>query len=850
VKDFLKHLLSAWTWRMAWRDSRTNRGRLLLFSSSIVLGVAALAASGSLGKNLERAVDEQAKTLLGADLALSSRQPFSGAEEQLLTSLGGRQAREISFSSMIYFPNGGGARLVQARALGGPFPFYGRLETEPAAAAEQFRLGQGALVEENLLIQFGAKVGDNIRLGKLTLPVIGVLKKVPGESAAMAVIAPRVYLPMSGLAQTGLLNGGGLARYRVFFQFPPGVDAGKMVAANQARLDHFRLGVETVETHKRDLGRAIDNQYHFLNLCCLIPLLLSGIGVAAAMHVHVKQKLGTVAVLRCLGGSIGQTFAIYAGQGMALGLIGALAGSALGMAVPAMLPGAMEDFIPFTFQYQTAWLAVGVAAGVGFVLCLLFALLPLLEVRRVPPLAALRRAYESTKARRDPLRWVIGGCLAAGVVAFALGQERDWRIALGFCVGLAAAFAVLAGTAKALVFLTRRFLSPTLPFTLRQGLANLHRPNNRTMLLLLSLGLGVFLIVTIQMLQHTLATELIVSGGTKQPNAVLFDIQPGQKKAVAELVRSMHLPVLDELPIVTMRLSSIKGRSIESLLADKQSHIPSWVLRREYRSTYTDHLRDTEKVIAGRWIGQAANSTNAAPISVEKDIARDLQVGLGDEIVFDVQGAPVTGRVASLREVNWRRVQPNFFVLFPPGVLEGAPHMNVLVTRVASSAQSALLQRAVVRDFPNVSVIDLTLILQTLDAILGKVSFVIQFMALFIVLTGILVLAGALVSGHFQRVQETVLLRTLGASRRQIHRILAVEYLSLGLLAAATGSLLALAAVWALAAFVFHVHFVPMAAPLLCAWVATPALTAGLGLLMSRGILNQPPLAALRNEEG
>ncbi len=835
---------------MAWRDSRTNRGRLLLFSSSIVLGVAALAAIGSLGKNLERAVEEQAKTLLGADLALSSRQPFSGAEEQLLTSLGGRQAREISFSTMIYFPGGGGARLVQARALSGPFPFYGRLETEPAAAEEQFRLGQGALVEENLLIQFGAKAGDKIRLGKLTLPVIGVLKKVPGESAALAVIAPRVYLPMSGLAQTGLLTGGGLARYRVFFQFPPGADAGKIVAANQPRLDHFRLGVETVETRKRELGRAMDNLYHFLNLSGLAALLLGGIGVASAIHVHVKQKLGTVAILRCLGGSIGQTFAIYAGQGMALGLLGALGGSALGVAAQAAAAGAVADFIPFTFQFQTSWPAVGRAAGVGFGVCLLFALLPLLEVRRVSPLAALRRAYESPGVRRDPLRWLAGGCLAAGIAAFALGQGRDWRVGLGFCGGLAAAFAVLAGTAKALVFLVRRFLSPTLPFTFRQGLANLHRPDNRTLLLLLSLGLGVFLIVTIQMLQHTLATELIVSGGTNQPNAVLFDIQPDQKKAAAALVRSMHLPVLDELPIVTMRLSSIKGRGIESLLADKQSHIPSWVLRREYRSTYTDHLRDAEKVIAGRWIGQAGHSTGAAPISVEKDIARDLQVGLGDEIVFDVQGVPVAGRVASLREVNWRRMQPNFFVLFPPGVLESAPNMNVLVTRVASSAQSALLQRKVVQAFPNISVIDLTLILQTLDAILGKVAFVIQFMALFTVLTGILVLAGALVSGHYQRVQESVLLRTLGASRRQIHRILAVEYLSLGALAAATGILLALAAVWAMAAFVFHVHFAPRAAPLLCALVATPALTAGLGLLMSRGILSQPPLVTLRNEEG
>ena len=416
------------------------------------------------------------------------------------------------------------------------------------------------------------------------------------------------------------------------------------------------------------------------------------------------------------------------------------------------------------------------------------------------------------------------------------------------------AFAVLGATAKALIFTVRKFLSPALPFTFRQGLANLHRPNNRTLLLLLSLGLGVFLIVTVHLLQHTLATELIPSTGVRQANAVLFDIQPSQEKGVADLVRSMRLPVLDEVPIVTMRLSSIKGRSIESLLADhakdKTNRIPSWVLRREYRSTYTDHLRDAEKVVAGQWNGQAAPSNGPAPISVEKGIAKDWRAGLGDEIVFDVQGVTVTGRIASLREVNWRRMQPNFFVLFPPGVLESAPSMNVLLTRVESSAQSALLQRAVVRGFPNVSVIDLTLILQTLDSILGKLSLAIQFMALFTVLTGVLVLAGALAGGHFQRVRESVLLRTLGASGRQIRQILAVEYLSVGLLAAVMGSLLALGAVWALAAFVFHVRFVPIAAPLLCAFLATPVLTAGLGMFMSRGILRQPPLETLRNEGG
>jgi len=831
---------------MAWRDSRSSRGRLLLFSLSIVLGVAALAAIGSLGKNLERAVEEQAKTLLGADLAISSRQPFSSDEEKLLTSLGGRQVREVSFSSMIYFPAGGGTRLVQVRGLSGPFPFYGRLETEPPSAADQFRVGHGALVEVNLLIQFGAKVGDKIRLGTLTLPVIGELKKVPGESAAVAVISPRVYLPMQDLVRTGLLDQGGLVRYRVFFQFPPGTDVEKMVAAIQPRLDHFHFGAETVETRKRDLGQAMDNLYHFLNLTALIALLLGGIGVASAVHVHVQQKLGTVAILRCLGGSISQTFAIYLAQGVALGLMGALCGAALGVMVQTALPRMLADFIPFAFRFQTSWLAIGRAAGMGFCLSFLFSLLPLLTVRRVSPLAALRLAYENAAQRPDPLRWIVGACLAGGIVVFAISQSRDWRVGLGFAAGLAAVFALLAGMARLLVFLAQQFAGPALPFTLRQGLASLHRPHNRTQLLLLSLGLGVFLILTIRLMQQTLTTELMVSDGVNQPNAVLFDIQPSQAGAAAQLVRSLQLPVLDELPIVTMRLSSVRGRTIESLLADKESHVPAWMLRREYRSTYTDHLREAEKIVAGRWIPQADNSTNAVPVSVESGMAKDLRIGLGDEIVFDVQGVPVTTRVASLREVSWRRMQPNFFVLFPLGVLESAPKMDVLVTRVRSSAQSAQLQRRVVQAFPNVSVIDLTLVLQTLNSILGKVSFVIQFMALFTVLTGIIVLASALVSGHFQRVQESVLLRTLGASRRQILCIVAVEYLSLGLLAALTGSLLALAGAWAMSAFVFHVHFVPAAGPLVCVLLGTPALTTLVGLGMSRGILNQPPLVILR----
>jgi putative ABC transport system permease protein len=846
MKSLLQSFLSPWTWRMAWRDSRTSRGRLLLFSASIVLGVAALAAIGSLGKNLEFAVEEQARTLLGADLSISSRRPFTPEEESFLQGLGGEQSREISFSSMIYFPGSGGTRLVQVRALNGGFPFYGRLETEPPEGATAFRLGKGALVEQALLIEFGAKVGDNFRLGNLTLPVAGDLRKVPGESAALAVVSPRVYLPMDDLPRTSLLGQTSLAQYKIFFHFPAQTAVEPIVARIAPQLDKFRLDYDTVEKRKRNLGRTMDNLYHFLNLTGLTALLLGGLGVAGGIQGHVKQKLRTVAVLRCLGGGVGPVFAIYLAQGVVLGLAGAALGAGLGLAVQSALPRVLADFIPFTFQVRPAWAALGFAAGTGFLVCLLFALLPLLAVRRVSPWVALRVAFESA-ARPDPLRWAIVAGLAAMVLGFGLTQGRNWRASLGFVGGLAVVILLLFATARGLAALARKLTVARLPFVVRQGLANLHRPDNRTPLLMLSLGLGAFLLVGIYLVQHTLLSDLVVPGAGNA-NAALFDIQADQKEAVAKMIRALGLPVLDELPIVTMRLGSINGRTVEALLAARDTNAaPAWPLRREYRSTYSDHLRDAEKITAGKWFPQAANS-GAAPVSVEEGIAKELHLALGDEIVFDVQGVPVRTVVASLREVNWRRAEPNFFMLFPRGVLEDAPSMNVLVTRVDSPSQSALMQRSVVNAFPNVSVIDLTLILQTLDAIIGKVTFVIRFMALFTVLTGILVMIGALVSGHFQRVQECVLLRTLGASGGQIFRILTVEYLAVGLLASAAGVLLALAAAWALAAFVFEIPFAPRVWPLLAALAAVPALTLATGLLLSRGILNQPPLAVLRAE--
>jgi putative ABC transport system permease protein len=555
---------------MAWRDTRTSRGRLLLFSISIVLGVAGLAANGSLGKNLEQAVAEQSKTLLGADLSISSRRSFTAEEENFLNSLGGLQARETSFSSMLYFVAGGGTRLVSARALSGGFPFYGRLEADPPQSVAEFRQGRGALVEQDLLFQFGAKVGDNIRLGKLSIPVVGALRKVPGETAALATVSPRVYFPMDDLPATGLLGTGSLAQYKVFFQFPAGTNVEQLVTRITPQLDKFRLDSDTVQKRQRNLGRALDNFYDFLNLSSLAVLMLGGVGVAGGIHGHVKQKLSTVAVLRCLGGGVGPVFAVYLAQGIVLGLVGAALGACVGLVVPSALPGLLGNFMPINVNFRPAWFALARAAGIGFVVCLLFCFLPLLAVRRVSPWVALRVSFEPA-ARPDPLRRVIFALLAAIVLGFALTQGPHWRAAFGFVGGIAVVFLLLAATARGLTALARKLTKLNLPFVVRQGLSNLHRPDNRTQLLLLSLGLGAFLLVGIFLVQHTLMSDLVVPGAGNA-NAVLFDIQADQKESAAKLIRSLGLPVLDELPIITMRIDSINGRSVESLLVGRDSN--------------------------------------------------------------------------------------------------------------------------------------------------------------------------------------------------------------------------------------------------------------------------------------
>ncbi len=816
-----------------------------------MLGIAALVSIGSFRRSLAQAIDEQARTLLGADLVISSSRPFRAEEEQFLHSLGEPQAREVRFTTMAYFPASNGTRLVHLRALGGDFPFYGTMETTPSIAAREFRDGLRAIADESLLFQFRVRVGDQIKIGDLQFTIAGALKKVPGDASAGASFAPRVYIPLQNLEGTHLIRPGSVVRYRAYVKFPAKINAAQRIATLAPQIQHFGLEFDTVEKRKKDLGEALENLYRFLNLVAFISLLLGAVGVASAIQAHLRQKIGTAAILRCLGSSAGTTVFIYLLQAAAMGLAGAIAGAGLGLLIQASLPRALQSFLPLTIPTTIFWQPILRGMLIGFAVCVLFALPPLLKFRRISPLLVLRASVESEfpSARRDPVVWLIYALIAAAVTAFAIYQAETWKRGLLFAAALGLAIAIFAGAAKLVMIGLRKWFPHRASFALRQGLANLYRPDNRTLLLTVSLGLGTFLLLNLYLTRDVLLTQFSSIDRGDRPNIFLFDIQSDQKEPVEALVRSLHYPIIQEAPIVTMRLAEIKGRKTSDILADPQHKIPDWELEREYRSTYREQLSETEKITDGRWIGRIDYKPgDIVPISLDREIAKDFEAKIGDALVFDVQGVPIKTRIASLREVDWKRFQTNFFVVFPAGVLESAPGFHVLVSRVPTPADSARLQNGIVAKFPNVAALDLSSVIQTVEGILNKVALVIRIMSLFTVGAGLIVLASTISSGRYQRLKESILLRTLGASRAQIRKILCAEYFFLGVLASVTGIFLALLSSWALAIFVFKLAYAPSIGPLLTAAIAVPALTVLIGLAASRGVGNAPPLAILRAE--
>ena len=846
----MKSLFRGWIWKLALRDARRGLKPLLLSMSCVVLGVMSVVVAFSFRDNVQSSVRAQSKSLLGADLAIESRQPFAEDDEALIRSLGGDQSRQIAFSSMAYFPGSGRSRLVQVRSITGNFPYYGALETEPATAVGELHQGANALVDENLMLQLDGRVGDRVRIGEQDFRVAGKLRKIPAESLAFSLISARIYVPMRDLDQSQLVQRGSLVRHRVYFKFDSDADVDGLVQRIWPELERLRLRADTVSRRTEAISSAIENLSRYLRLAVFVAVLLAGVGVASGVHVYTKQKMPSVAVLRCLGARAAETVLIYLVQVLMVALAGSLIGAGLGAALQFLLPMALQDFLPvitaISIVPSGAWAGMAIGIGTAF----LFSLIPLLPLRNISPLLALRSSYESVRRRGDPLLWLIFVLIAAAIAGLAVATTASWFYGLYFAAAVLGVFGLLVALSRGISTLMRKLAPSFLSFSWRQGLANLHRPSNQTTAVMLAIGLGTFLMVTLYNVQNMLLNQVLERTGKGEPNLVLFDVQKDQRQGIGELFRSFNIRGYEEVPIVTMRLAAVKNKPVEEIRADAASRIPGWALRREYRSTYRDILSDTERIIQGNWHARADFNSQPIPVSLESGIAETLQVAIGDQLQFEVQGVPLATQVASLREVDWQRLHPNFFLVFPAGVLEHAPQFYALVARTESARVSARLQRAVVEHFPNVSAIDLTLVLNTLDSILGRVSDAIRFVALFTLVTGLAVLASAILSSRAQRLKESILLRTLGAPRSQIVGTVVAEYLFLAVISCLTGTILATLAGWGLSFYFFKtvaaVSLIPVAAILLLVTVATVVA----GVLGSWGIFRCSALEALRGENG
>ena len=831
-----------WLFKMAWRDFKASAGKLSLFMLSIVLGIAAIVSIQSFGETLKSNIALQSKSLMGADYKIDSDSPLAKEAQQIVDSLGGADAKEITFASMALFPANQKTKLLQVRGITAGFPFYGALETIPVEAAKNYEAQKGALIDATVMLQLNIKVGDSVKLGAITLPVLGSLEAIPGSNAVFNAIAPPVVIPYDAISETGLVQLGSRIDYEFYFKDPYS-DLKLLEDRISDRLDAVEADLDTHLSTSERLGRRYDNFGKFLNLVGFIALLLGCVGIASATTIYIREKLKSVAVLKCLGASSRQSFLIYLIQIGALGLLGSIMGTALGLVLQQLFPLFLKDLLPVDVQLSFSWQVVSMGVITGVFMSVLFALYPLLNTLKISPLQALR-ATEATG--KSPKTAVVVTLLILGFIfSFSFWLLKDWKYALSFLGGIVSTFGILGGIARGFMKLLRKYFPNSWSFNSRQSLKNLFRPKNQTVILILAIGVGSFLISTLYFTKDILLAQAALDSDSESANMILLDVQKLQMPKVAQTLAENKLEALDQIPIVTMRIHSIKGRTNTDLKLDTTAQLNRWILNHEFRTTYRDSLISSEVIEAGTFT-PLMTTEEFIPISVSSNFAEDALVHIGDEIVFNVQGKLITTHVGSIRAVDWSRMQLNFTVVFPKGVLENAPQFGIITTHVANDKASADLQRKLVSAYPTLSILDLRQVLTVIEELLTKISYIINFMAFFSILIGIIVLLGAVRTSKYQRIRESVLLRTMGAKGSDILKIQGLEYLYLGLIGALSGILLSLLGSVLLAYFVFDTTFIPSWIPFLVVLPGIVFLVLFVGLSNIFSVIKSSPLEVLR----
>ena len=860
--------------RMMARELRSSWRRLLFFFVCVAIGVGAIVALRSVIQSVREGLMREARSIIAADVLVSTNRAWTdevrrGLDQRLAGPDILERMEAIETATMVRPEEGTAtARMVELRGVQRGFPFYGEVKLQDGTPFSHDLLkDRGALVRPELLTQLGITAGQRIVIGGQPFTVRGVISQEPGRRVGAFSFGSRVLVDYDDLRATGLLTFGSRASYQLLLRVREQAVEGLTRDLRRDFRDRF-VQARSYRSTEDDIGEDLLRAENYLSLVGFIMVVLGGIGVWSVTRVFVKQKIRSVAILKCVGATGGQVLATYIAQVMLLGL----GGSLLGVAIAAIAIVAIPESAVVAFgnvPYGLTWSAALQGIAVGLLVSLLFSLVPLLEVRRVKPLLLLRGSEVSmaggtaaVKPRRFPLSLVpsalwradpvqIGATVAvtALLVAIAAWQAASLSVALVVCGGFAAVSLVLHG-AGALFVRAVRPLTVAPWFPLRHAVVSLRRPGNQTRVILLAVGLGSFFVLGVRALQSNLLDQFTVGLMRSGADMFLVDIQQDQVEGVRSFVKSATSREPRLIPVLRARVTGIRGSETN---LESYADVRGRSLGREYVITYRNHLEPNEKLVDGSfWAGQAPLPADATEleVTVESGLRERARIRVGDIMRFDVLGRIIHARVTGIREVEWEDARNGgFMFVFRPGPLERAPHTYIGTLQAPEeSTARALFQRDLVAKYPNVSAIDVKEVLATLQGVIDNVTFAVSIVGAVALASGALILIGAVAMTKFQRVYEAAILRTLGASTRLLATMLAFEYTALGLIAGLIGASGAFALSWAVCRYVFEIEWRPMPILLAVGAIVTTTLVGVIGVVASADVLRKKPLATLRAE--
>ncbi|WP_433996171.1 ABC transporter permease [Bradyrhizobium lablabi] len=842
---------SSLAFRYALRELRGGLRGFYVFIACIALGVMAISGVGSVAASLGDGLAREGRTLLGGDVAFSLMQREAKPDELAFLRSRGQVSSAAKLRAMARAGDGRLA-LVEMKAVDGSYPMLGELSLEPKMPlADLFAERDGAFgaaVESTLLARFDLKLGDRVTVGNATFQLRSVVVSEPDKLAGNVGLGPRFLVSEAGLRATGLLQPGSLVRWIYRVKLPDNAAddraAGAFIDEARAAAPQAGWEIRSRANASPQLERTINRFTQFLTLVGLAALLVGGVGVANAVKSHIDRRRDVIAAFKALGATGRDVFTIYTTQVIVLAAIGSVIGLAAGAALPYVIVGLFGKILPLPVVPALHWDELTLSFIYGLLTALAFGLWPLGRVHDVPVAALFRETVTNSLRRPRWLYLALMAAVIAALISVAIGLAYDKRVAAVFVASSIAVFALLRLIATGLMALARRLPRARITM-LRLAITNIYRPGALTPSVVLSLGLGLAVLVTITQIDGNLRRQFLASLPERAPAFYFLDIPSSEADRFGAFLKQiMPDSSIEDVPMLRGRIVSARGIKSEDLKASVDSE---WVLQSDRGLSYTGEIPKGSKIVEGEWWG--ADYKGPPLVSMEKKIADGLGLKIGDEIVVNVLGREIPAKIGNLRTIDWQGLGINFVLVFSPNAFKGAPHSHIatLTEGHPDPADDARIIKQVADAFPMVTSVRVREALETVGTVVSNLALAIRGASAVTLISAILVLGGALAAGHNHRVYDAVILKTLGATRARLLGAYALEYLMIGFATAVFGVIAGSIAAWMIVTRLMTLSFVWQAGSAAGVVAAALIVTVGLGLAGTLLALNQKPASVLRN---